>query len=157
EPEDQSFRAAADVARPALHPAPRVWPGIVILIAQWLIILVPGWVAPVTRAQFYGWFLGPVVGTVALALWWLFASRVRWLDRGLGLLAFAGLGAATFPFWHASFRDQDSKGMFFLIMYALPVVTTAWVLWLVATWFLRWPIRRAGLLLVFLAVWGGFL
>jgi outer membrane protein assembly factor BamB len=43
-----------------------------------------------------------------------------------------------------------------LIAYALPVVTTAWVVWLVVTPFLRWPARRVGVLVVLLAAWGLF-
>jgi outer membrane protein assembly factor BamB len=140
-----------------LEPRPRLWPGAIILILQWFIILVPGWIAPVTMAQFYGWFLGPLVGTAGLMVWWLFASRLRWADRLLCLLAFVAVGAVTFPFWHESWRDEQTYGIFGLVMYALPLVTTTWVLWLVITPFLRWRVRRAGLLLLFVLTWGVFL
>jgi outer membrane protein assembly factor BamB len=43
-----------------------------------------------------------------------------------------------------------------VLVFVLPVVTTAWVLWLLATPFLRWPVRRAGLLAVFVLAWGYF-
>jgi outer membrane protein assembly factor BamB len=135
----------------------RLWPAVVLVVVQWLVILVPGWVAPVTMAHFMGWFLGSLLGALGLALWWLLASRLRWADRWLGLAAFLGLGAATFPFWDESLRDSQSNGLFFLVIWALPVVTTAWVAWLVATPFLRWPVRRAGLLVVLLLAWGAFL
>jgi outer membrane protein assembly factor BamB len=129
-------------------PRPRIWPGVVLVILQWLIILVPGWVAPVTMAHFMGWFLGPVVGVAALAIWWLFASRVRWADRFLVVLVCLGAGAVTWFFCHPTFQ------LIGLVMYGLPTATTAWVLWLVATPFLSWPVRRAGLLVVLLVAWG---
>ena len=69
----------------SLEPRPRLWPGVVIIVVQWLIILIPASVAPMTMAHFFGWFIGPMVGAVALVVWWLFASRVPWVDRRLGL------------------------------------------------------------------------
>src|SRR5581483_10247492 len=93
---------------------------------------------------------GPMIGAALFAVWWLFGSRVRWADGFLGLLACAGVGAAAFRLCH------PSVGMLVLIIYALPVVMTGWVVWLLATPFLRWSVRRAGLLLVFVLVWGYF-
>src|SRR5262249_11765448 len=88
----------------------------------------------------------------ALAIWWVFASRIRWAQRGLGLLVFLAAGAGSFALYHPSF----AYGGFGLLLYALPTVTTAWVLWLVLTPFLRWPVRFAGLLIGFLLAWGYF-
>ena len=39
-----------------------------------------------------------------------------------------------------------------LVIYALPVVVSAWLGWLVLSFLLPWPVRRAGLLLIFIAV-----
>jgi outer membrane protein assembly factor BamB len=99
--------------------------------------------------QFLSLFLAPVVGTLALTCWWLFASRLPWADRlrGLGLLI-AGL-AAVFVLGH------PTAGVL-LIVYG-PLITTACVLWLVATAFLTWPVRRAGLAVLFLLGCAGFL
>jgi outer membrane protein assembly factor BamB len=100
--------------------------------------------------QFFGLFWGPILGASALAAWWFFGSRLRWADRWLGVLAFVAAGAVAFPLLHPTF------GFPVVIVFALRVVTTAWVLWLIATSFLRWPVRRAGLLVVFLLAWGYF-
>ncbi|MCI0458632.1 MAG: PQQ-like beta-propeller repeat protein [Gemmataceae bacterium] len=142
----------ADRAPPTGHAErqPRWWPGVVIVVLQWLLITVPGWVAPGTMTQFFAMFWGPILGAVAFVAWWLCASRLRWADRWLGLLAGAALGAVAFLFYHPSF------GHFGLIMRALPVATTAWILWLIATPFLGWPARRVGLLVVFVLAWGYF-
>jgi outer membrane protein assembly factor BamB len=123
---------------------------VVIIVLQWLLILVPGWVAPGSRIQFMAMFWGPVAGAAALALWWLFASRLRWADRLLGLLTFAVAAAVAYPFCH------ESVNWFGLLIYALPRVTTVWVLWLVVTSPLPWQFRRVGLAVVFLLAWGYF-
>ena len=104
---------APDRSPPLALTRPRLWPGVVIIVLQWLLILVPGWVAPGTRIQFMAMFWGPVAGAAGLALWWLFASRLRWADRLLGLLTFAAAAAAAYPFCHASVN------WFGLLIYAL--------------------------------------
>lgn len=134
----------------------RLWPAILIIAMQWLIILVPWWLAPVSMAHFIGWFLGPILGTIALLSWWVFASRLPRADRWLGMMVFLVGGAVTYPFWHETLRDENSKGLFFLIVHVLPAVTTIWVGWLVATPWLRWPARRAGLAVVLLLAWTCF-
>ncbi len=141
------------------HPAPapmqhlpiarplRLWPGVLIVVLQWAVIKVPGLVDADPFMQFMCMFWGPVAGAVALAGWWLFASRLRWADRVLALLvcALAGIGATLLS--HPSFK-------YGMLMYGLPMVTTAWVGWLLLTPFLNWPIRRAGLLATLLLGWG---
>jgi outer membrane protein assembly factor BamB len=151
-PPQPDSSADADSTRPFrdVRRRLRLWPGVVILALQWLAIAGPGWVAPGTMIQFMGIFWGPMVGAAALAAWWLFASRLSWVDRGLGLLACGAAGAAALLLGHPSINALV------LTVFALPVVTTAWVLWLVITPFLSWPVRRAGLLVVFLLAWGYF-
>jgi outer membrane protein assembly factor BamB len=117
---------------------------------QWLAVKVPGWIGLGPIVQFSFIFWGPMVAGAALVIWWLFASRLPWAQRGVGLLVCLAAGAASFAAYHSSF------GGFGLLLYALPTVTTAWVLWLVLTPFLRWPVRFAGLLVVFVLAWGYF-
>src|SRR5207237_102102 len=128
----------------------RLWPGVVLIALQWPLIRVPGWFAPGTMIQFYSMFMGPMVLTAAVAGWWLLASRLRWTDRLLVLLFCAAAGAAVAPLCDASVAPMP------LIVFALPVVTTAWVLWLLLTPRLRWSVRRVGLLAVILLAWGYF-
>jgi outer membrane protein assembly factor BamB len=123
---------------------------VVIAALQALVILVPGWIMPGSFFQFMAMLWGPIVGAVALLVWWVLASRLRTADRWLGLLAFAATGALAWLVCHPTF------GVFGLAIYALPTVTTAWVLWLLMTPALSWPIRRMGLAVVFLLGWGYF-
>jgi outer membrane protein assembly factor BamB len=114
-------------------------------------MLVPAWVAPATPLHFYGGLFGPFVGAAAVATWWLFASRVPWADRWLGLVAFAVVVVVTWLLADPSFE------LGWLLLHGLPLATTALALWLLATPFVRWPVRRAGLLVVLVLVWGFFL
>jgi outer membrane protein assembly factor BamB len=130
---------------------PRVWPGVVILVLEGLLMTVPLLVARGTMGGMMLAKIGaPLFGLLGVVLWWLLASRIRWLDRFVTLGACVALGAAAYPFYHQSFD------IMVVIMFVLPVLTAAWVLWLVVTPYLSWRVRRAGLLVVFLLVWAHF-
>jgi outer membrane protein assembly factor BamB len=148
-------------AAPAGERRLRLWPAIVILLFQFALMFVPGWVAPGTMAAVMLRSYGPMLGALGLILWWLFASRLRWTDRLLVPAVFVVSGVAVWFLCHPSFQ-------FGLIFYTLPLITTAWVLWLLISFLLSWPVRRLGVLAVFLilfgastlvrsgGVWGGF-
>src|SRR5437764_12748726 len=89
--------ASAHVLPVDNRPAPgaiRLWPAVVILVLQWLIIKIPALLAPATPTQFMGWFMGSLIGTALLIVWLLFFSKLKWADRLILLAAFA-LGAGT--------------------------------------------------------------
>jgi outer membrane protein assembly factor BamB len=123
---------------------PRLWPGVVIVLLQAAAIFAPGLLGLSPFAQFLAKFNGPMVGTALLVVWWLFFSRLYWRDRFLVLGAFAAACAAAALLCDETFR-------YGLIMYALPVTTSAWVAWLLLTTWLTWPARRLGLVAMFAA------
>ncbi len=124
----------------------RLWPAIAIVAAIGLarIWATVGESAP--SKFFFGLVIAPAVATVLLNLWWLFGSRLRWSDRLLGFGTFCAVAVATMAIAGKNFPPMG------LILYALPVVTTVWVSWLIVTYKLSWPIRRIGLLVIFLAM-----
>ena len=129
----------------------RLWPGVAILAIQWLVVLAIGTLAPPGRAQFFAKFLTPIGGAVLLCLWWLLASRIRWTARLLvvGVFLAAGglcvlVGGAGFPMMAA-------------LMYALPIVTSVWIGWLLLSIYLPWRQRYVGLLAAIVLVWGYFM
>src|SRR5262249_50098651 len=95
-PPESPSSAAADLSRPCGQRL-RLWPGVLIIVLQWLLITVPGWVVPGNMTHFLAMFWGPILGLIALAAWWLFGSRLRWADRWLGLLACGAAAAAAWP------------------------------------------------------------
>jgi outer membrane protein assembly factor BamB len=128
------------------HTRLRLWPGIVLVAVLWLVRVG----ASIGESAMIGFFVGmlivPLVVLVGIVLWWLFASRLRWSDRLLVIGAFAAATAGTMAAADTSFRGVA------LVVYALPAALSAWLGWLVLSFLFPWPVRRAGLLLVFIAV-----
>ncbi|MSR58408.1 MAG: hypothetical protein EXS05_12140 [Planctomycetaceae bacterium] len=136
--------AAVAPANPVLaagSPAIRVWPGVVIALAQWVLTYIPGWIFPGTMVHIFSMMLGPIVGVLAIVLWWLFGSRAPVKDRRLVLAIAVATGIAT-----AILCDRSVPLLLFLL--GLPAVTTLWVVWLAATRRLAWRPRRLGLIVV---------
>jgi outer membrane protein assembly factor BamB len=135
---------------PQADRALRLWPAILIVALEWALRIVPGMISAEPMVQFMGAFYGPLLALALLLVWWVFFSRLRWSEVFIGVLTLAVLGAGSF------FLYEPNFGVFPVILYTLPVVTTAWVVWLLAAAFLPWPVRRAGLIMVFALTWGGF-
>jgi outer membrane protein assembly factor BamB len=127
---------------------PRLWPGVALVLAQAGLMFVPPLIAPGTIAQFMIRFYAPMACGVLLLLWWLFASRVRWADRFLVLGAFAAVTVVAALVCHPSFQ-------FGLLLYSLPLLTSAWVAWLLVSIPFAWPARLWGVVAVFLLVGAG--
>ena len=68
---------------PVLKKPVRLWPGVVLLVLQWLIILVGPRVAP--DAALGAIMVGLVCGLLLFG-WWLFFSRLPWLERIGGIV-----------------------------------------------------------------------
>jgi outer membrane protein assembly factor BamB len=132
---------------------PRLWPGVAIAALQWAGMLIPAWIAPGEMLHIMLAMWSPLLATGLFALWWLFFSRVPWKERFLvlGLCVVIGIGA-TFAY------DPSWRGMggMFIFLHVFPVLTSIWIVWLLATMVVRWPFRRNGLVWLFLLVWGFF-
>ncbi|MGE5195503.1 MAG: PQQ-binding-like beta-propeller repeat protein [Deltaproteobacteria bacterium] len=139
--------ASAAVIR---EPRLRLWPGVAIVALQAIGITLAKTLAPATMIHFYAMFMGPMAGAAIFVLWWLFASRLPWRDRWLALVACLATAVATLMCAHPTIRGMP------ILVFALPAVTGAWAAWLLLTPFLRWPVRRAGLLVVVALAWGYF-
>jgi outer membrane protein assembly factor BamB len=137
-------------APPSVQRRLRLWPGVVIIAIQWAVVTGIGQLFPATPVQFMAMFIGPMAGALAILIWWLFFSRLSWPDRLIVPVACALFGASIMVLGH------DSIGMFGILLYGLPAALTAWIAWLVVSYPLSWPVRRAGLALVFMLTWGYF-
>jgi outer membrane protein assembly factor BamB len=131
-------------------PRPRLWPGLGIVAAQWLVLTLPSLWWPGTQLQLDCLVWGAIGGAAAVTLWWLFVSRAPWLDRGLGVLTFAACAVLSYPLFHPTLTYR----MYGPIIRGLPLATTAWVLWLTLTPMLAWPGRRVGMLTAIALAWG---
>lgn len=128
----------------------RLWPIAAIIGLQWVAAIVPGWLMPGTMFHFFAFFWGPIAAAVLAIGWWMFGTRLSWRDASLVLIVFAGAGGAAFLVGHATFN-----GMAVLLL-ALPIVMTAWGLWVLAAPYLRFPTWRTGLIVILIGTWGFF-
>lgn len=128
----------------------RIWPGVVIIIALWAVRIWGGMGEGSPGKFFFAFVIAPLLATVGLLLWWLLLSRVRWSDRGLIVGAYAVLAGLA-----VAICGQDFPLMA-LILYALPVVGSVWVGWLVLSLGMAWPLRRALLLTSLALAFGAF-
>ncbi len=116
----------------------RLWPGVVIVALVWSAKLAVPVVAPdaVVLA-----LLGGVVGGLAIWVWWGFFSRAPWLERLGGIFLMIAALLAAPSVLHVSIA-RGGQGFLFP-MFALPVMSLAFVVWAVATRNLPDGTRRA--------------
>ena len=125
----------------------RIWPALLLVIAQWILITVPAWIAPGTTVHFMTLMWGPIVGALSIITWWMLASRAAWRDRWLVLVVVVAGGIVA-----ALLSDRSVPMLLFL--FGMPRVITLWVAWLALTQWMNWPARRDGLLAAVLLGWG---
>jgi outer membrane protein assembly factor BamB len=114
----------------------RVWPAIVIVLLQWISRF--GVKAVIPGIEGFGQaMMGSFAFTILLLIWWVFFSRALWKERlgALGLMV-AALGTAWL------FR-HESMWILWLLGYAVPILSLAFVLWAVITRKLPDRVRHA--------------
>ncbi len=146
-----SVQSAVQATSPVpVEPRLRLWPGVLLVGALWGMRIFANLGEPSPRKFFLSLMITPMVVSALLCVWWLLLSRLRWADRGLVLLVLTAIAAGTVLVSRQSFPAMT------LIMYGLPLLASVWVGWLVITYPLKWPIRRAGLLVLFALLGGAF-
>src|SRR5688572_29409460 len=99
----------------------RLWPGIIIVAAVWAARLAAPAVVPGPLEELMVRGFSSLGGTLAIAIWWLVFSRASQRERW----AIAGVmvAAALVPL----VLGHESIGVFWLVMYALPMLCLALV------------------------------
>jgi len=106
----------------------RLWPGVMLLVLQWLVRY---GVPVVFPEQIPLAVLGSQGLAVAIGLWWMFFSRSPWSER-FGALGFTVLALGlVFPLIDVSIKT-GMMGLMYVI-YATPTLTLAFVAWAVLT------------------------
>jgi hypothetical protein len=128
----------------------RVWPGIVAVALQWLArfgikALIPG------IKGFGRGMMVSFVFTIALIVWWAFFSRASRKERFGGLALIVAALGATWLFRH------DSMWLPWLLGYAIPFLSLAFVIWAVATRRLPDRVRHATMVATILIACGAWL
>ena len=106
----------------------RLWPGVIAVVLQWLVMIGVPMVAPDQGGTA---IVGGVVFGLVVVLWWLFFSRAPWMERigAIGLMVITMAG--TLRLVHASIANGMMGFMPFL--YAVPVLSLALIVWAAAT------------------------
>ena len=127
----------------------RLWPGVVIVVLQWLARFGVPLVAP--DALTFGVMSG-LAGGVLVLVWWVFFSRAPWSER-LGAVVLVAAALVVTPFvLHVSMATA-AQGLLFPI-YAVPALSLALVVWAVAARQLADGLRRATLVVAVLLACG---
>src|SRR3990170_1865594 len=118
----------------------RLWPGVLAVALQWLIMFG----MPIVFPEHGGTaIIGGFAGGLLVVLWWLLFSRAPWLERLGAIVLMVAAVAVTARFVHESI----ATGMmgFMLYIYAVPLLSLTLVAWAVASRGLSNPRRRAAL------------
>jgi hypothetical protein len=107
----------------------RLWPGVVIVILQWLVRFAFPAVVPGPTATQIGVF-GGLFGGFAIVVWWAFFSRAARIDRWVAVILMIAALIATSQIIHESIETAMMGLMF--IVYSIPVLSLAFVVWAVA-------------------------
>jgi hypothetical protein len=126
----------------------RLWPGVVIVLLQWLT-----WFAlPVIAPDFESFAV--VTGPIGALVWWVFFSRAPWSERVGAILLMVAALAATPYILHESVRAGNMGNQFFV--YAPAYLSLGFVAWAVVTRNLPDRLRRAAMVATILLACGGF-
>ncbi len=129
----------------------RLWPGLVAAMLLWLIRF--GIPAVLPEAMPFG-IIGGILGALAILVWWLFFSRAPRRERWGAVLLMAVALAATTRILDKSIAT-GMMGLMFAI-YAVPVLSLAFVGWALATRRLNGGLRFATLIATIVAACGGW-
>lgn len=116
----------------------RLWPGAVIVILQWLVRFVLPAVMPDTAAI---GVIGGVICGLAIVVWWAFFSRAYRFERWVAIVLIILALAATSLILDKSIKTA-MMGMMFIV-YSIPVLSLAFVVWAIASRHLSNGLRRA--------------
>lgn len=105
----------------------RLWPGVVVVVLQWLAFVLPVFVP---GATIFGLIAG-VFGGLVIAVWWLFFSRAPWSERVAALVLMVVAVLATKRIVHQSIENAG-MGMMMPIL-AIPILSLVLVSWAAAS------------------------
>lgn len=125
-------------AEPTPQKPLRLWPGVVLVILQWLVRFVLPFLIPDAIA--IGLFGGILFG-LAILVWWAFFSRAPRFERWTAIVLMIAALLATSQILHKSIATT-MMGMMFPV-FSIPVMSLAFVLWAVASRRLSNRLRRA--------------
>lgn len=119
----------------------RLWPGVVIVIIQWILWLFLAEIIPeaIAVAVFSG-----IIGWLAIIIWWAFFSRAPRFERWSAPLLMIVIMVVTFFFLDKSISTA-MMGMMFPV-YVTPFLSLVFVIWSVLSPYLKMKTRRIAMI-----------
>jgi len=149
-----SYEEKTMLKRKTGEPTPRkplrLWPGVVAAVLCLVRFVVP---IVVPDALLFSMLCG-AVGALVIVLWWLFFSRAPWLERVGAIVLMIVALVATPRILHESVAKGNFGFQFFV--YAIPVLSLAFVVWAVVGRHLADGPRRAAMVATILLACGVF-
>lgn len=146
------MKASTETAAPKLHKPLRLWPGVSIVILQWIVRFVIPYIKPDAIAL--GVFGGTLLA-VALVIWWIFFSKATLFDRW-----FAPVLVAASLLIAAQFLDKSiataMMGLMFTL-YSIPIMCLAFAIWAVVSRNLSLKMKRISMIATILIASGGWI
>ena len=159
EPTEQTEPTPKQSTQPKLRKPPRLWPGVIaavlLVVCRFIIPVVAPDVLIFGIPGFAIGLLGAFICALLIILWWLFFSRLPWVERlgAIALIIFTTF--ITYRLVHESIRGGAMGNLLFVL--AIPIFCLALVVWAVFSQRLsHWP-RRAALAGIIFLVGLGFL
>jgi outer membrane protein assembly factor BamB len=143
--------AIAQTDEPTPRKPLRLWPGVLAAVLLGLVRFGVPLVFP--DAMMFA-MIGALAGVLAIVLWWVFLSRARWSERLGAIVLMVVAMIATPRILHESIAGGMMGMMFFL--YAIPVLSLAFVAWAVASRRLPDGPRRASMVATILLACGAW-
>jgi outer membrane protein assembly factor BamB len=128
----------------------RVWPGVVAVVLQWLARFGIKAVVPGIKGFGRGMMVS-FIFTFALIIWWAFFSRASRKER------FGALGLIVLALGGTWLLRHDSMWLPWLLAYAIPFLSLAFVIWAVATRPLPDRVRHSTMVATILIACGAWL
>lgn len=141
----------AQTEKPMSRAPLRLWPGVALVILQWL-----AWLAVPLLPPEAGMFsvLAALACGPAVVVWWVFFSRAPWAER-LGALGLMIAALAATPLLLHESVATGMMGMMFYF-YVIPALSLAFVVWALATRSLSSRLRWVTMVAVILLSCGGW-
>lgn len=108
----------------------RLWPGVVIVLLQWLVRYGIPLIIPSDTATQLGVF-GGLLGGLAIVVWWAFFSRANKIDRWSAIVFMMIAFFATSFFLHFSIKTA-MMGLMYAV-YTIPLLSLSFVMWAVVS------------------------
>jgi len=143
--------ASARTNKPSPRSLLRLWPGVAIVVLQWLARFgVPIFLPSATA---FGAIAG-LVGGLAIIVWWTFFSRAAWFERLSAVAVMVVALFATSRVIHESIATGAMGMMFFIIV--TPGLSLAFIVWAVVCRNLAVGMRRATMVATILLACGAW-